>query len=136
MPVNNTGRPIFHPVTHRMISVGQAYPGREVGADGQFVRQPPTEEAKEAPTKGASTAPAGGGAPGTTTTSEIAKLPPAEWPDRDTLAKMEFGALKAWATAQEVKFHPNSGAPKVLDAIEAARAAALKPADGTQNGQQ
>lgn len=104
MPVNNHGRPVMHRGLRQLIYAGQFYPGREIGLDGEYL----PEQKEEASDTGAS--------------SEITKLPPAEWPPRETLAAMELPELKAWATAQGVKFHPNSGRDKVLDAVDVARA--------------
>lgn len=119
MPVNKTGRPIMHRALRQLIYPGQVYPGREVGSDGEYLPDEDPNE-KKAPEAGAAGAPA--------------KADPEDWPDRATLGAMELPALKAWATSKGVKFHPNAGEAKVLDAIDAARTAGA--GSGTGGGEQ
>jgi hypothetical protein len=116
MPVNETGCVIIHKgLGNRIIQPGQEYPGREVGSDGNYL----PDKVKEAPKESPGDA---GGNPNDTTTPE--KTAPKLWPDRESLRAMELPQLKVWAKAQGVDFHHNAGEEKVLDAVDAARAAA------------
>lgn len=109
MRLNNTGRTLIHPVTHRIIHPGQFYEGPELGPDGQPVTV--KVEPREAPKQGAS--------PTVPPSRTVEKLDPAAWPDREALDDAhKADELKLWAAAQGLEFARGTTKGDLLDLID------------------